>query len=167
MTGCNTNYSEQISLRDQLVIENALKLILKHEGKVYQNNCYIVEPYFSDIILSNYFDSNDVFFKKLFEDKSQDEYKRIQDSLNNKNEGESHSFLKSLSTCKRSEIFIGFSEICDDVIMGYVVKVNELMSIEQYKGKYKDQAISQDYYVFSFNKESGKIKDVYLGGIDF
>ena len=159
--------SENLSKDDINLLKNCIEYIEAKETKDYKE-CYLVDPYFSAILITNYFDYSDESFEKLFENKSKDYYKKLQANINSQFLNKLDKELETFSKCNQSTNYVlRFSGINDKFIMAYVyVYANEVTKQNLIKRNYEGRVQQINDYIFLLD-ENKNIKEVLTGGVIF
>lgn len=162
-----TGTDENLSRDDVNLLKNCIEYIEKKEMKDYKE-CYLVDPYFSAILITNYFDYSDESFEKLFENKSKDYYKKLQANINSKFLNKFDKELETFSKCNQSTNYVlRFSGISNEFIMAYVyVYSNEVTKENLIERNYEDKVQQINDYIFLLD-ENKNIKEVLTGGVIF
>ncbi len=159
---CSEEHNK-LSKKESLIINNCIEYF--NQNTLIENDCYGIDPYFYNFLISNYFDSQDESFSEIFKKKTKEDYIKIEKKINKEYFQKYNEDLYNLSSCDKSSNIIAFSGISDEIIIGYLMNNITEVTNEQLKNKYEVISNQIDTFIFLLNKEGG-IKKVLTSSVD-
>lgn len=156
-SACKSN-DKKMTLEERKIIGNCIEYIKNNNNHSFKNE-FVVEPYYCQFLISNFFDNSSEKFVKLFREKSIRDYKQLEENINREYADKFNMDLLEFSEADSANYVISFSGFGNGIIMAYVNYNSNLISKSTKKEDYKTDSNYLEYFIFLLDEE-GDLKEV-------